>query len=873
MLGAPTRLRCEYLSNPLGIDETRPRLSWWVDDDRPAELQTAYRILAASSPQRLAAEEGDLWDSGRVASHQTLNVEYHGGPLSTGQRVWWSVRSFDSDGLPSPWSEPAFFEVGPCGQEDWSARWIGASLMGGAATSVQVPVFRRGFELPEAALAARLHVAALGVCAVEINGQRVGRDELTPGWTDFRKRVRYRTYDVTDHLQTGENALGALLGDGWYCGHPGAGQRQQYGDRPLLLAQLNITLASGATIAIGTDEAWKWRPSWLLQADVLGGESVDARQRIGDWSSPGCADDGWDPAQVHDLPDLTVCASMHPPIRAQGVLEPVADAERRDDPVRPPRWIFDFGQNLLGRVLVSVKAAAGSGVRVRYAESLGPTDDFGDRAGDGVDWYTASGVPGGETFEPTFSVHGFRYVEVCGDLADDEPGVVAVAVNTDLDATATFESDHPLLDRLHANIVANQRGCALDVPNAGFSLERRIPLTGEARAFLGTAAMNLDVAAFLAKWLTDLADAQLPDGGFPSVAPVPPLVPALQQDGGPGWSDAFAACAWILYRHFGDRRVLERNYPALRTYVLGQAAAWPDCLARPGSHPLGPADRGAVASLKATALFLQAVRLASRIAGVLGNLSDFEQFDGLAQSIRSAFRNRFVTHDGLVVGDCVTSYTLALHLGLLERGERRAAFEELVAKLEDGEPPAVEPLAAPYLLGVLTRGGRVDLAYLVLLGSRPGSWLYPVLHGASSLWDGETESSRLARGSVGEWLYTGLAGLDLDDDLSETNNAFRRIRIQPHPPLRDGIELAGNVPPMRRVKASLDTVHGRYESAWEILEDGFVLRVQVPGNCSALVVMPDGTEHEVVAGRHEFKQDFLGETDEIPILREIAEAS
>ncbi len=604
------------------------------------------------------------------------------------------------------------------------------------------------------------------------------------------------------------------------------------------------------------------------------GESVDARQRIDGWSSSACADDAWGFAEVQDVPDVAICASMHPPMSAQGVLEPVAAAERIDDAIRPPRWIFDFGQNLVGRVLVSIKAAAGSGIRVRYAEKLDATDDFGDQLENGADWYTAAGIANGETFEPTFSVHGFRFVEVCGELAEEEePGVVAVAINTDLDATAGFESDHPLLDRLHANIVANQRGCALDVPNAGYSVERRLPLTGEARAFLGTAAMNLDVAAFLAKWLADLADAQLPDGGFPSVVPVPPRVAALQQDGGPGWSDAFAACAWILYRHFGDRRVLERHYPALRAYVAGQAAAWPDYLARPGSHPMEAADSGAVASLKATALYLQSVRLAARIAGVLGNLSDFEQFDGLAQSIRSAFRNRFVTHDGLVVGDCVTSYSLALHLGLLERGERRAAFGELVAKLEDGEPPVVDPRAAPYLLQVLTRGGRVDLAYLVLLSSRPGGWLHPVLHGATSLWDGEADSSRLALGSIGEWLFGGLAGLDLDEDLSESSNAFRRIRIQPRPPLRDGIALAGNVPPIRRVKASLDTVHGRYESAWEITDDGFVLRVHVPSNCSALIVMPDETEHEVMAGRHEFTQDFLGDSDEIPILREIAEAS
>ncbi|MCZ6712136.1 MAG: family 78 glycoside hydrolase catalytic domain [Gammaproteobacteria bacterium] len=870
MLGAPLRLRCEYLCNPLGIDATRPRLSWWVDDDRPAEIQTGYHLLGASSIEQLDADEGDLWDTGRVESQQTLNVEYRGSPLSSSQRVWWKVRSFDSDGLPSGWSDPAFFEIGLLGTEDWRARWVSVPLSGSPATAVQVPVLRRSFELPDEIMAARLHITALGVYRVELNGLPVSADQLAPGWTDYRKRVRYQTHDVTGLLERGDNAIGVLLGDGWYCGNPGIGQRQQYGDRPMLFAQINVTLASGALLLICTDHQWKWQRSWLLNSDLVLGESVDARQYRPGWSAPGFDETGWYPVALELAPPIQLSATMSPPVRAHRELQPLADPVCHLPPLQPPNRIYDFGQSLMGRVRVQLTAPAGRQLRFRYAQTLDSAGAL-ESADAGVDWYTTAGNADGERFEPLFSLHGFRYLELSGDLAGGALGeVTAIAVGTDLETTATFNSDHRELNELFASVQRNQRARAVDIPTAGLGSDKRLGWTHESRAMLSGAAFNFDVSAFYGKWLDDLADAQLVGGGFPPVVPVPPGVAALHDDVGAGCADAFVSCAWIEYRHYANRRVLERHYQALRSFLRGLSSRWPEHICDPGTSLLARLNEAIPADLNATALFFQTARLAVRIAGVLGNLVDLEDFEKLAKNIRAAFRNRFVTQDGRMVGDSDAGYALALHLGLLDRGERRAAFDIIVGRIECRRPGTIDLLAVPYLLQVLTRGGRVDLAYETLLLPGSDGWLDRAL-GDPGVWGAGTELAGMALASIGEWLHTGMTGLDIDSDLSESHNAFRRIRIQPRPPL--GVDIAACGPPIRTAEASLVTVNGRYESSWEITEVAFELRVLVPCNCSALVIMPDGAEHHVVAGRHEFEMPFTHASDGIPILREVSEAS
>jgi alpha-L-rhamnosidase len=904
MPGAPKRLRCEYLENPIGIDGLPPRLSWWLDDERPAEIQTAYHILASVRPDQLDADIGDLWDTGRVESSATGQIVYAGKALTSRQRVWWKVRSFDSDGIGTPWSRIAFFEVGLIEQDDWRARWIAAPLMGGKRTPVQVPALRRSFEVPKAVQSARLYITALGVYDVEINGVRAIDVELAPGWTDFAKRARYQVYDVTRFLRQGENVVGVLLGDGWYCGALGPSDRQQYGDKPALLAQLEITLEDGTPLRFGTDELWKWQRSQVLYSDVMHGESVDARQRLGAWSAPGYDLTGWAPVDVLPRKELRLNATMHPAIRVVDRLDAVAEPRRRMGEQGQLRLIFDMGQNVVGRVRLQLRAARGTLVEVRYAERLDDRGELsvanGSRAG-AADLYTCAGDADGEVFEPRFALHAFQFIEVCGRLnAADVESVTAIVLGSGLTQIGEFQCDHPLLNRLQNNIQWSQRGSYVDLPADADRLGR----TGDAQIFVRSAAFNMDVAAFFGKWLVDLTDAQAADGTVPPVAPVPPALTSQHRDGGPAWSDAIVICPWTMYRCCGDKRILERHFGAMKAFVDNIESRYPSLIRADASveHWQGYGDWLAFEEASAgdrrhgntpkdligTAFFCYSAKLLARISGVLGNVSDLEHYEALAQGVRAAFRRRFVTADGRLVGETQTAYVLALYFGLLDRDEVEQAMLALVRDIEGrGMQLSTGIVGSTYLLHVLTNNGRLDLAYQLLLKTTPPSWLYPVTQGATTVWerwDGGSGSAGLssaesgvdpngfnqcAFGAVGEWLYGTLAGLDLDPDLAPARNAYRRARIQPRPPRAEDFP---NGLPIRYASATLDSVHGRYEVSWEITGGRFVLHVRIPANCSAKVILPDGATHEVVAGRHQFAVavDVLAD-DGIPLLSEITE--
>jgi alpha-L-rhamnosidase len=905
MPGAPKRLRCEYLENPIGIGVRRPRLSWWLDDERPAEIQTGYRIIASARAELLEDERGDLWDTGRVESATTVNIPWGGAPLGSRQRVYWRVRAFDSDGIGSPWSRTSFFEAGLLDEDDWRARWIATPLMGSKQTPAQVPALRRSFELTQVVVQARLYVTAFGVYDLEINGRRVTEAELAPGWTDYRKRVRYQAYDVTRFLDRGENVLGLLLGDGWYCGFLGLSERQQYGDRPALLAQLELLLADGSRERIVTDDLWKWQRSPILYADLMDGESVDARQALPGWSEPGYDAVGWTPVQVLPRPlGVALDATMSPLIRIVDRLEPVGGASVRSSAFGENRFVYDFGQNLVGRVRLQIRARRGTQVRIRHAERL---DAHGDlytanlRNARATDFYTCAGAADGETFEPRFTYHGFQYVEVAGQF--DEAAVQsisAVVLSSALSEIGEFQCDHPLVNQLQSNIVWSQRGNFIDVPTDCPQRDERLGWTGDAQVFVRTSAFNFETAPFFAKWMVDVADAQFHGGTVPPVAPLPPALKALRVDGGPGWSDAIVICPWTMYRCFGDRDVLERHFEAMTAFIADQQKRYPTLIRADASMDrwqgfgdwlaadaptTGDARSGTTPKdLIGTAFFCYSAKLLARIAGVLGNLSDLERYEELAQRIRAAFRRRFVTADGRLVGETQTAYVLALHFGLLEPGETDNAVTALVRDIESrGNHLSTGFLGTPYLLPVLTAHGRVDLAYRLLLQTSPPGWLYPITEGATTIWerwDGYTEArgfqdaamnsfNHYAYGAVGEWLYGTLAGLELDPDLSATRNAYRQVRIQPRPALGDEFP---NGALIRFASAALDTVHGRYEVSWEISGGEFRIRVRIPPNCRARVVLPNAETRDVPAGRHEFTV-ALGELadDGIPVLSEITE--
>ncbi|MAT83070.1 MAG: hypothetical protein CMD39_02160 [Gammaproteobacteria bacterium] len=849
MREAPTRLRCEYRDDPLNVDTARPRLSWWLNDPRPAELQTAYQIQAASSATALQAGSADLWDTGHVSSSRTVNVDYQGRPLAVGDRVWWRVRCYDSDGTPSPWSEAARFELG-LAESDWRARWVAAPLEGSPVAAVPAPLLFCDFELPAAPRSARLHVAVLGAVRLSLNGRAVTAEAI--GTDRDLGCAPYRSYDVTDLLRSGPNRIAALLGDGAWCGHAAGGPRQRGGRRPMLCAELVVDAGSSPPFRLLTGDGWQWRPGWVLQADRDGGDIVDGRQFLSGWDEPGgCS------GYPVDLPEsgLVRRADPTPEPRVIACHTAPPPAQRRRSPEGRTRLRYDFGRSITGRLRATVRLAPGATLAVRY----GLVEPVGDGAvswSDAEDRYTGRGGEP-ERFEPGFALHAFRVVEL---VAEGEPFDVvqleAVEVGCGAAATASLRCDHRLLeDGFRAAVRTLDQGLLLGPVRGPSGPDRRLQPV-DAPAILAGAAAAVDAAAPFGFWAETLSGA----GG---------AVPAASGDAAAGDTalDGWLPCLWLLYRCYDDRRLLDRMYPAVQGHLDRCADRWTGAAA---ALEVAVPDQ-----LLGTARYAFALSVAARMAGVLGRLADLEAHLASLDRVRGAFRRRFVTAEGLLAGDAQLGYVLALETGLLEGDEVSVALGRIEAQLRrDGFHPALDLRDLGLLLEVLTLSGRVDLAYQALLQTTSPSWMHAVTAGADLLWDAAGGvPGRLAAAGMAGWLQRFLLGIELDDDLTPERNAYRRVRVQPRPPLGRAFPAGA---PVRDIAGHLDTVHGRFEVAWRITAEAFELDVLVPGNAGARVVLPDGSDRLVPAGRHHFAVPLSGLSPavapaaDIPVLREVS---
>ncbi len=843
----PVHLRCEYLENPLGIDEREPRLSWWLDSEhRRGARQTACQILVSSVPGGGA----DLWDSGRLATDGSVHVVYGGRPLGSRQRAWWRVKVWDERGRTTESTERAFWETGLPDRSDWKAQWIMGGLTGGRWTGIPAPYLRKTFFVGARVSRARLYITALGLYEAMLNGQRVGDLQLTPGWTDYRRRVHYQTYDVTSALVVGDNTLGAILGDGWYCGHVSWRGRQLYGERPKLLAQLVIDYLDGRTDVIATDSTWKFCHGPLLANDLLMGESYDARLEFNGWHKPGFDDRGWGVARVCNLPSIVLEGLRSPCIRATQVLKA---RQISDHPERHQRRIrrFDLGQNIVGRVRLRVKGPAGATVILRHAEMLekdGRLHLANLRTARATDHYTLRGETGGEIFEPRFTFHGFRYVELeTRDAGVEVDEVAGVVLHSDLTTTGDFNCSDPLVNQLQKNIQWGQRGNFLDVPTDCPQRDERLGWTGDAQVFVRTAAFNFGVAAFFTKWLRDLADAQTPAGTIPAVVPA---TDDLHADGGPAWADAAVICPWTIYLCYGDRRLLERQYPVavrfleelhgtnadlLRARTAAGFAGYGDWLALDGADQL---EGATPKDLIGTAFFAHSARLVAAMAAVLGKKSDAKKFRTLADDIAAAFQKKYVARDGDIAGGTQTGRVLALHFDLLPARLRPKVLADLVKDIETrGWKLSTGFVGTPFLPHVLSSGGRADVAYRLLHQKQWPSWLYPVTQGATTIWErwdgwtrengfqdpGMNSFNHYAFGSIGAWLYAVVAGIEIDPE----HPGFRRIRLQPCP--------GGS---LSFARAKLASPYGEIVSSWRVGPRRFDWEVTVPTNTTANARLP-----------------------------------
>jgi alpha-L-rhamnosidase len=553
-----TGLVCEYHSNPLGIDVQKPRLSWKIVSTETNLMQSAYEIKVTDQ----TAKGKLIWSSGKVNSDQSVNVAYEGPALKSMQRVYWQVRSWDNKGKVTEWSEPAFWEMGILEPARWTANWITMENEKNAEGSKPSHFLRKEFSTSRKIKTARVYVSALGVYELYINGKKVGNDLFTPGWTAYRYRIQYQTYDVTSMLQSKANIIGAIIGDGWYRGNIGfQGQRNYYGNKLALIAQLHIVYTNGSEEWVITDNSWKATTGPIQFSDIYNGETYDARMEMPGWNAPGYNDSQWGKTAVLDYSKQLLVAPQGVPVKAIEEIKPIKLITTPKGEI-----VFDIGQNMVGWVRLNVTGKKGDAVILQFAEVLDKEGNFymdNLRAAKCTDKYILKGE-GKETYEPRFTFHGFRFVKIEG--FPGTPGldnITGVVIHSDMKPTGTFSCSEPLINQLQHNIQWGQKGNFLDIPTDCPQRDERLGWTGDAQVFSPTAAFNFDVSAFYTKWMKDVAADQLPDGKVPHVIP-----DVLNGGGGStAWADAALVVPWNTYLVYGDKRILEVQYPSMKKWV------------------------------------------------------------------------------------------------------------------------------------------------------------------------------------------------------------------------------------------------------------------------------------------------------------------
>lgn len=845
-------VRFDHLNgNTLGIGNARPRLSW--------------RIVSAAQNWQQAAYEIALYDgdgtrqatTGRVSSADSIHLPWPFPPLQSRQQCSVRVRVYDQHDQPSEWSEPASVEVGLLAKTDWQAQFITPDWDEDTSQPQPAPLLRRAFAVRPNLKHARLYISALGVYEANINGQAVGDAVLAPGWTVYSERLRYHTFDVTDLLDEGNNVLGALLGDGWYRGRLGfhGGQRNIYGDRLALLAQLELVYADGSAERILTDEKWRATTGAIRASDLYDGETYDARLERTGWSMPDYDARDWAGVRpvAHDFD--TLIAPTTPLVRR---IEEITPHAILTSPTG--RTIVDFGQNIVGRVRIVVEGEAGHTVTLRHAEVLenGGLGIRPLRLAKATDHYTLRG-DGRETYEPHFTFHGFRYVEVenwPGELRPD--AITAIVLHSDMVQSGTFSCSDPLLNQLHANIIWGMRGNFLDVPTDCPQRDERLGWTGDIQVFAPTATYLYDVAGFLQSWLADLAADQAKLNGA-----VPHVVPDILSEGGAAaWGDAAVVVPWVLYQRYGDRTILADQFDSMTAWVdhiaskAGESYLWDtgfqfgDWL-DPTAPPERPGEARTAKEIVATAYFAYSADLVAQAATVLERPEAHAQYAALAKRVKAAFARRYVTPDGRMMSDAETAYALAIVFELLESAEQRQHAGNRLAQLVklSGYHIRTGFVGTPLICDALCLTGHRDTAYQLLLQQECPSWLYPVTMGATTVWErwdsmlpdgsinpGEmTSFNHYALGAVADWMHRTIGGIALGQP------GYRHIEFAPQP----GGQLTC-------CQTTLQTPYGKTACKWQIVDGMIELHVTVPPNCTATVHIPNTTLAPIPIGSGDY---------------------
>ena len=838
----------EQLRDALGIGVAEPRWSFRTTADG-AWRQRGYEV---------EVERGGTTTSTEVESAQSVLLAWPGAPLGSRERATVRVRALGLDGRTSAWSERSTVEAGLLEAADWTARMITPAWRQDPDADAAPALLRREFALDGEVRSARLYITAHGVYEAEINGSPVSEDVMAPGWTSYDHRLRYQTYDVTRLLRDGANAVGVTVADGWFRGRLGfhGGRRNNWGAELGTLVQLEVELEDGRRVSVVSGEDWRAATGPILTTSIYDGEKHDARRARPGWSRPGADDHDWSPARVVPRDPATLVAADGPPVRCTEEVVPVRVWRSPSGAT-----LLDFGQNLVGRLRITVEGEAGHTVTLRHAEVLqdGELCTRPLRFADATDTYTLAGG-GPETWEPRFTLHGFRYAEIDGWTGGDIAAhVVARVHHTDLLRAGWFECSDPAVNRLHENVVWSMRGNFVDVPTDCPQRDERLGWTGDIQVFAPTAVFLYQASGMLRGWLRDVAADQLPDGNVPWYVPyletdefcTPPRPSAV-------WGDVAVLTPWDVYQASGDVRVLEDQYDSARAWVdmverrAGADLVWDadfqlgDWL-DPAAPPEDPAAALTDPALVATAYFARSARTLARIAAVLGRVEDEDRYAGLADRVGAAFRSRYYP-DGHPVVDTQTAHALAISFDLLDADAERAAGARLAELVETaGNRIATGFAGTPLVTGALTRTGHLERAYALLLERECPSWLYAVDQGATTIWErwdsqlpdgtvnpGEmTSFNHYALGAVAAWLHSTVAGL------AATAPGYRSVRFAPRP--------GGG---LTRASARHLSPYGEVAIAWRVEGERLVADLEVPVGVDAVVDLPGQPPQPVAPGRH-----------------------
>lgn len=840
----------EEFVNPLGFHDTTPVFSWKLPDS--VKKQTAYRI------ETNAGEKP--WDSGWIESDQSTFVPYHGEPLTSRQRVEWRVSFRDENGKDSGWSEPARFELGLLSSTDWKAQWIRPQ---GESDPSREPVawLRRSFSVEKKIERARIYVTARGLFELYLNGSRVSNDHFANGWTDYHKRLDTLTYDVTDQLRSGENSLQAMLGTGWYAGRIPFGRKDRgfYGKNPELLLQLELTYGDGTSNIIVSDDKWEGTYDGpVLSSSIYDGETYDARKEATDWK-PVVAN--------ADLGSARLMPKSFPPVREMQTLS----VQNITEP-EPGHFVFDLGQNMVGWARIKIPVEKDKTITIHFAEMLKDngtlyTENY--RSAKSTDTYTAA-TTGIVEWQPHFTFHGFRYVELTGlqdGVKPQKDWVTGIVLHSDLRQTGKFESSHAKLNQLQSNITWGWRSNSVDIPTDCPQRDERLGWTGDAEVFCPTSMFNTDAHAFWKSWLESMRDDQDKDGVIPDV--IPSVFPSRQRS--PGWMDAATIIPWEVYVRTGDLNILADNFSMMEKLVAwyrSQSVAgltpkirgygdWLQPYPKITEHKNDLDRKGDTPfALLGTAYYAHGAQILADSARVLKRAEDAKRFGDEAAAVKEAFYKQYFDADGKLqnASETQTAYVLAIAFDLIPKEAKEKAAVNLVRLVGEAENHLRTGfLGTPFIVPVLSATGHSDLAYDLLFRETYPSWFYSINQGATTMWErwnsyshdegfGDVRMNSFnhyAYGAIGQWMYERVAGLAPDP----ANPGYKHFFVRP---------LIGKQ--LDSARAEFDTPYGKASSAW-IKQNGKVaMDVVVPPNTTATIEFPDHRKSEPVeAGTYHFE--------------------